>query len=669
MSTHAPYNFVPFAEKPLRRYDSPDKLPAHGTWDPKLLSGEIRLTITAKTPIYIGNGGKGASADFFRSPNGSYAIPGSTLRGLVRENMQILGFGLLRRDEDYQNYRIFYRRMADKKGSIGEPLKKHYQAILDIQNQPPKEVRGGFLYCDKNGKYYISVVDTFYLAKKNLEEHKAWKDLTAEDRSIFYKPEGTTKHGEPTVLLSAIGGEGWRKGTLHCVGWMENPKDHRKDQNTLYVFPEPTEDAQIIPLSDDEIISYREDYEARKNSLGGTGKHKMSKLFWALPEKGEKKPVFFFQKGGFTSFGMSLYLRIAYTSSIEAGLPETYQRLADQGFMDYPNAIFGYAAKTQSYRSRVCFSDLQADCGNKQPELLQAQLGEPKISFFPGYSRKGEHYDVDGYRFRGFKQYWLKNKGTKLQSVTDPQNMPKSSTGLRPLPAGTKFAGSIRYRNLYPDELGLLLWCMILDKGCQQNIGMGKPYGYGRIDVHIDSLWEQEPKMLYGEGSLLNTPAPLCDNDVNARVEALIKAYTESAMILSCAKKGIREVPIVRDFLGMKRQIISADDEQFSYMPLGDFRNLDEPLPTAHTILKELQRGNANISPSSSVPSKNGDDGEECEVSAITPLGVQVKLLSSGRTGIIIDAPKSKVQPGKKLIAKVFSEKFGLLQLSFVKEK
>lgn len=661
MSTYAPYNFIPFAERPLCRYESVKDLPSHGTWDPELLSGEIRLTVTAKTPIYIGNGGKKEAADFFRSPDGRYAIPGSTLRGLVRTNMQILGFGLLRRDEDFQNYRILFRRMADASGSLGDPLKKEYQTILDIQNKPPKNVRGGFLHCEKKGQYYIRAVDTIYLAKKNHPDNEKWKDLAAQNLPIFFKRIGVTEHGEPMVILSETGGEGYQKGTLHCVGRM-------KRQNTLYVFPQPAEDAEKIELNDAEITAYREDFEARKNSLAGTDRnHPMNKEFWELPKEGESKPVFFFQKGRFTSFGMSRYLRIAYDSSIEAGLPPEHQAFAEELFLDYPYAILGYATKEESYRSRICFGDLPAKGTPGQPALLQTQLGGPKISFFPGYAKDGKHYNIDSYRFRGFKQYWLKEKAEPLQQVTDPRSIRKFDSTLRPLPVGTSFSGSIRYRNLHPDELGLLLWCLVLDNGCQQNIGMGRPYGYGRVEIHIDSLWEQDSKTLYGKGKLLAAPTPLLGGDARARVEALIKAYTESDEIQRRAKKGIRQMPIVRDFLGMKRQIVPEDDSKFSYMPLDDFKNLSKALPTARDILSELQNSNPAASVSqSTAPARVGDE-VNCVVTGITSMGVQVKV-GSNQTGLI--APKelnttvNKIQKNMVLRARVISEMFGQLMLS-----
>src|SRR5699024_4069666 len=51
--THAPYNFVPFCETPLRRYAYAAELSAHDRQDPALLSGSIRVTMTAETPLLV----------------------------------------------------------------------------------------------------------------------------------------------------------------------------------------------------------------------------------------------------------------------------------------------------------------------------------------------------------------------------------------------------------------------------------------------------------------------------------------------------------------------------------------------------------------------------------------------------------------------------------------
>ena len=108
----APYNFVPFANKVLLRYAGPEELPRHDRMDPALKSGEIHVTMTADTPVFVSDG----RDNFFRAPNGQYALPGSTIRGMVRQNMQILGFGCVHPGEDFEDVQIYFREMAAGRG-------------------------------------------------------------------------------------------------------------------------------------------------------------------------------------------------------------------------------------------------------------------------------------------------------------------------------------------------------------------------------------------------------------------------------------------------------------------------------------------------------------------------------------------------------------------------
>lgn len=77
-AVHAPYNFVPFSEKLLIRYESLDQLPRHDRIDPSLKSGEIQVELRAETPVFVSDGQQ--DPHFFRGPDGTYQIPGSTVR-------------------------------------------------------------------------------------------------------------------------------------------------------------------------------------------------------------------------------------------------------------------------------------------------------------------------------------------------------------------------------------------------------------------------------------------------------------------------------------------------------------------------------------------------------------------------------------------------------------
>lgn len=199
---------------------------------------------------------------------------------------------------------------------------------------------------------------------------------------------------------------------------------------------------------------------------------------------------------GTTYFGMSLFLRIGYGSACPRACPSGIRDAQAEPGVDYPHGILGFAGPEGAYRSRVSFGDLPA-LGQVKPEPpLGAVLAGPKPSYYPGYVAEGKNYAQEGFRLRGYKQYWLKEPG-------------KAPGGKREGPVhaaapaqGDRFRGVIRFQNLHEDELGLLLWCLRLDQGCYQSLGMGKPLGLGRMELHIDRLVETDPTELYSPENL-----------------------------------------------------------------------------------------------------------------------------------------------------------------------
>ena len=126
----APYNFVPFSNKVLCRYGSVKELPSHDRLDKDLHSGEIHLTIEAKTPLFISD----KNGYFFRTPAGTCAIPGSSLRGLVRRICRFWGLGWFARKKICRTIRFCSGVAASKHSNKGK-LKDYYYAALDIKSE------------------------------------------------------------------------------------------------------------------------------------------------------------------------------------------------------------------------------------------------------------------------------------------------------------------------------------------------------------------------------------------------------------------------------------------------------------------------------------------------------------------------------------------------------
>ena len=579
-AVRAPYNFVPFSSKrPLLRYSSAEQLPAHDIIDPELKTGEILVKLEADTPVFISDGKK-ESPHFFRDGNGNFAIPGSTIRGMVRENMTVLGFGLMRPGENFENRQIFFREMSAARGSTGGPLKEYYRGALGIESRRsssgktysiPENVEAGYL-CQKNGDYFIRPVRGHYLrVSRNHPDVQALGKEHARTVQVAYTVSGDNVR---KVQKSSAPVNGMESGTLLSTGkWVGRIPNH------LYIFPLPDEEAEPVSISEEDRLSYEADWEDRYNSL----KAYYNPDFWKLPEAGTEKPVFYIQHQGHVYFGMSLFLRIGYQHALSEGLPKVHREIleADPCALDYVYAVLGFAQKEKSYRSRVSFEDcvLKGTAQEKPP--FKAVLGQPKPSYYPGYVKGGRHYGEEGFQLRGSKQYWLKQP-------EEPEVLKENvAAELRPLAEGSVFEGTVHYRNLTEDELGLLLWSLRLDEGCYQSIGMGKPYGYGRMKLEITGLKEFDPEQMYTPDGLC---AALKSADAADTVEQYINAYDAYASERLYVTKptgdpSLRSLPVIKEFFFIRSTIMENAD--VSYMALDEYKNLRYALPSVDDYQKQ----------------------------------------------------------------------------------
>lgn len=155
----APYNFVSFS-KDIYEYPL-DRLIGHNELKEEGKTGEIIYEITAQTPIIVDGGKKKDNrpiGEFHKNAWGKYSIPGSSLRGLIRSNVQILGLSGVNNDID--DYALMYRNVASGVDKV------RYNEILGSKqlriNQGKKSYAVGVLLNvhagyvkNENGKYII----------------------------------------------------------------------------------------------------------------------------------------------------------------------------------------------------------------------------------------------------------------------------------------------------------------------------------------------------------------------------------------------------------------------------------------------------------------------------------------------------------------------------------
>lgn len=591
-----PYNFIPLYHKVFARYPTTDKLfqqtdglPSHGILDDSLLSGQIHCTLTAETPICISDGSKG----FFQNAAGEYVIGGSTLKGLVRTNMQILGFGALRPHEDFNAVHMMYRLVAPKQDNPKISLKEHYYNTLNIKTRQEinpqtgttssvsiaENSASGYLVQRAEDKKYVIYPVQHWKINRNADCAAPWKNAYTKTVEVWYQlseKNTVTK----LVFRNKPQPPNTSAGILLCTGRSVGKANH------LYLFPEFQPTDSCFELTDEEVMTYLTDYELRKNSLSGTDSgNRMDKRYWELPKVStngqDTSPwaVFYLKDGSRPLFfGRSPFFRIGYKYALSDGIPDAHKLAAQRLTLDYPYSMLGFTwtsddGKEQdiAYRSRVSFGDFAA---NQKPreETIPVILGNPKPSSFADYSEQGKDYNQNDFHIRGIKQYWLKESQTP--EIT--QRNTKILDHLKVMEAGTEFSGTIRFKNLHRDELGLLLWCLRLNEGCYQTIGKGKPLGYGRVKVTLTSVEQELPKVLYSADCLTGSQSVAKPIDANS----LINEYQEYIAKEFLDRRSPDTLPSVQDFMYIHSVIRNADEVRYITLDEYRYRAKSEVLPT-----------------------------------------------------------------------------------------
>jgi len=197
---YAPYNFVPFPEKRKVRYEKFEDLPKHDevcTVENGLLSGELTFRIVAKTPILVAEGGKDKkdrndherkiSRKFNQDAYSRYEMPGSTLRGLIRNAVGIIGHSDLREDVDNQKNTLMYRGLTDAANKGLKGRKKEYERIINKER-----VMAG--YIRMTGKDSYEIIPAEKINEKTftfIREQQLYKEgvLPAPDIKSMYTQE------------------------------------------------------------------------------------------------------------------------------------------------------------------------------------------------------------------------------------------------------------------------------------------------------------------------------------------------------------------------------------------------------------------------------------------------------------------------------------------------
>lgn len=506
MPAKAPYNFVPAPEwnevfKPEWAEQVSHDLPfSDGE------SGEIEIEIEAETPIFIRSGKEPKGEiqhfpSFMQDGEKKYYIPGSSIKGMVRNVLEIMSRSMLN-PEFVADDRFFYRDLRN-----GSYYKNRFST---------ERVKAGWLSIDHDGKWVIKPTKWCFIHHMDIDNefgtsfrqtflrgpnNQRFNDVY---RKSFGKYEQLYKY-ELNFNIEVIQGHNYTRrlaipnvngsetGTIVCTGQPGlrieegHPRTHRGKVHE-FVFYNPQDN--LITLSEKVIKNFKFSNSDQDSDVENDWKRFRKDLF-----DGYEIPIFYqMTQNEIVHFGLAYLYKLPYEQSIHdlnpiKGYKNNYQRGIPETY-DLAKTIFGNASKNESLKGRVSIS--HAICSHaviNHPEV-NLVLGQPKASYHPHYLADSESiaaYDNPNGKLAGFKKYFNRENAVLLDLAPAGDN-DRIRTRFKPLGAGSTFHCIIRYHNLRKCELGALLSALTFNGNShllKHQLGGAKPFGFGKIALKM----------------------------------------------------------------------------------------------------------------------------------------------------------------------------------------
>ncbi len=492
MAFSSPYYFVPMAKE----VHFPEwQTISHDRPEPDGLSGIIEYEIENHTPILIGEerieDAQGAIVNFFKTPDEQYAIPGTSIKGMIRNWIEIVTHSRLSIINDIQ---LSYRDLS--LGDYRDQLTK-----TEGKNRYKPKTKAGWLkFNDELGQWQLFPTEHWRVENNQIEQCFNIRVNDKESPKIYKKLDGIKTlgfdgdeaqyhdHSDGKQLFYAKAdkiyrnpSQGQKKGYLVVTGQVSN----KKHMNFIFSDPksEPIELPEEVLKGFHDINNEKEDYKYLKERNHPHG-----------------IPVFYLENNGkATQIGLAQMFRFPYKYTVGQLRYDSHFD-PNEKRLDFAELLFGKveddSINDESRKGRVSFSLARITTQATPLNLPPTVLGAPKSSFYPAYidqsrlTKQNQYntYNQNQQKLSGFKRY-----ATHKTEVTDLPEPPEKSDGttnydvavqLRPLPEHQIFKGKVRFHNLKPEELGAILFALKptdLETPTFHQLGMGKPFGFGKV--------------------------------------------------------------------------------------------------------------------------------------------------------------------------------------------
>ncbi|WP_314392917.1 TIGR03986 family CRISPR-associated RAMP protein [Leptotrichia shahii] len=486
-----PYNFVSLGEKVI---DSGERKLGRNT-------GKLKCKLITKSPLFIGGEKRekdGHTLEYFYRKNDSFIIPASSLKGAIRNVIDVMTNSVIRNVE--------YERLEERLKPSKESIVKYgiieslpdgdKKGVIKVAHRVKikKEILTKSPNYDKNGKIY-----KIYM-KKNIENYEK---IETEEK---YKQLLSRKDAQDKTIVTIWVASERPREVYEKILVKKNEILYRFDKKEL-------EDIEYLIKQRSE-----RDKKNNKDFYYKSRKDRDEKNFFKL-KVGD--PIIMYQKNkkdNMVHLVFSEIPRVRYEFSPFDLVPTEFHPSDSLDNLSFSERLFGTIGdntkidedkkdKLTALSGRVFFED--AKIINKNPKMINngklvtlKPFGEPHPTLVSFYLNRKDYNSntKEGVYIKGRKFYWhhedkIEKEFKKFSNSITMNSEEKHNSSLELMDYGNEFEFDIHFENLTAEELGVLIYALELEKGLLHKIGRGKAFGFGSCKIEIkEFLLENKDK-------------------------------------------------------------------------------------------------------------------------------------------------------------------------------
>ncbi|MED4122978.1 hypothetical protein P4641_03195 [Halalkalibacterium halodurans] len=374
-------------------------------------------------------------------------------------------------------------------------------------------------------------------AKRWILKFKVEKQYQRLDKNIAFEPYRSVVYFKESVHGGIASMSKIKSEEHHLLGYIFN-STNASSKRSHYVAREQDNGKDRILVPQTVIASYNKMKEKMRTNK--TNKEILENFYDIFnsdnrnskENRDDHLPVVFYQVASgdngqtvINKIGVTPYFKVPYDYQIDELIGEK-----DKGRIDYATALFGSVNeeindegnanknaendRLQSFKSRVRFGPIDIIGSPIFKEPVPLLLPSPSASAEAMYLKQDQPNRVTYEKtvdqkyqkkpeLNGYKYYHVLEDKVKYVPNKDTENIESKRKVLEP--KGVQLKGKIHFTNLTKEEIGLLLLGVDVSlfhesdlfkqvfaeedlNECYDLLGGGKPYGYGKVKIRVDSL-------------------------------------------------------------------------------------------------------------------------------------------------------------------------------------